>query len=707
VELNGTTAQTEVVLTNRSGVPANVDLTAGDKAQALAFEFAGGPRVRVPAGQILRVPVRITCPDRTRLVPSPAITGFTVTATPVDPAGESRSVQGELTLPAAADVRLRLEPEWVQWSGGEAWTNASVSNRSGRPVTVSLEAYDRAKILAFEFAGGNRPTIPPGQTLDVRLRIACADTARLASGGTAFTVTATPLEPPGEPSAAPGELVLPGPPDFRLWLEPERVTGNGAERVRLVVENASHRAAVFAVSARSRDEGLTVRVETERVEVAARGQGSVQILLTPRDDGSSPGVGAEAQVHGFVARVAPVDAPTAGNEVSGSYVVTPARISMRLHPKEIEAAGATAFEVRVDNGGDSAATVELEAADRTGMCTFTFDPPRLSIPRRSSARARLVVTPPGKHTIDARWSFEVTARPVSPSGAPVRDEGVLIYHPPVLNLSIVPPERRHHRAARFSVVVRNPTPVPVTMQLSASGDAGLEMRLHDGRAVDPIAVPPNGAVELPLLVTPRSRPGVRDEWTARFVVTATPVSPPGTALTAEGRFVTLPPRRFPSLRWALLLVLVALLALAVGTDTIRRDEAALLAVPLAGGLVLRSWRWAAVCVAVFAAFVAALSIDGSVADVLHLSTNRNLDQVLGIAEGDLVDDVRQALPPDDRGERDGSVKDGLDRIGIRSEGSLDAHWRELLDAAVVIAVCAAAGTIAGKGAGFIVRRART
>ena len=60
VELEAQSVRTSVVLTNRSAVPAEVALAATDKAQALSFEFLGGPRVSIPAGQTLRVPLQIS-----------------------------------------------------------------------------------------------------------------------------------------------------------------------------------------------------------------------------------------------------------------------------------------------------------------------------------------------------------------------------------------------------------------------------------------------------------------------------------------------------------------------------------------------------------------------------------------------------------------------------------------------------------------------
>src|SRR5262249_50192529 len=114
VELSGQHAQTELVLRNKSAIPTVMTLQANDKASALAFEFVGGDRVTVPAQDALPVPIRITCLDRTKLASPPAPTVFAVIATPVQPSGDPRTVQGELTLPGPADFRLRLEPELIE-----------------------------------------------------------------------------------------------------------------------------------------------------------------------------------------------------------------------------------------------------------------------------------------------------------------------------------------------------------------------------------------------------------------------------------------------------------------------------------------------------------------------------------------------------------------------------------------------------------------
>ena len=593
-----------------------------------------------------------------------------MTATPIEPAGEVRSVQGELALPRAADILLRLDPEWVQWLGQDMRTSVVLTNQSGRLVTVALEADDKANAFAFEFVGGARSAIAAGQTLDVPLRISCPDTTRATSGGAVFTVTATPIEPAGERRSVQGELALPGPPDFRPWLEPERVHGSGPEQVRLVVENLSHRTATFVVSTRCRDEGLVVSANATRIEVAAQDQVSVPILLSPRGGAPSLGPGGEPHASGFVVRVAPVDAPTAANEVAGSYVFTQAKLAIRLQPKQIDATGSAVFTLRVENGGDSDVTAELEALDRTGACAIAFDNPHITIPPRSSTQVSLVVTPPPDHGVDAHWPFEVLVRPTSPPGDSVREEGILKYRPPALALDLIPSERRDRRPRSFTITLRNPTASQIAAHLAAAGSADLKVRLPQGRPGEPITVAPNGVVDIPLRATPLRRPS-DGERTLSFTVTATPVSPPGTALTADGRFIVLAPRRWPSLRWPLLLLLLAVLGTMVWTEVVEIGEALLILGPLAGGLVLRSWKWVAVCIAAFAIVVLALSIDDSAAEALGLSPSPSLDKEFGIVDGGLVSDVRKILPPDASANLPGFGDDTLkhlEEIGSRGPG---------------------------------------
>jgi hypothetical protein len=107
VLLNGQTAETRVLLTNRAAVPITMALEANDKAHVMSFAFDGGPWREVPPGQTITVPLRIVCLDQHRLAPPPAGTPFVVIVTPIDPEGEARTVQGELALPLPPDVRRR------------------------------------------------------------------------------------------------------------------------------------------------------------------------------------------------------------------------------------------------------------------------------------------------------------------------------------------------------------------------------------------------------------------------------------------------------------------------------------------------------------------------------------------------------------------------------------------------------------------------
>ncbi|MGH2559232.1 MAG: trypsin-like peptidase domain-containing protein, partial [Thermomicrobiales bacterium] len=432
VELDDAAAQTRVVLGNRAAFPIVVELHGDDRANVLRFEWGDGDRVEVPARQVLRAPLRITCPDRSRLNPSPQATPFTVVVTPVAPAGAPATIQGDLRTPPPVDFDLRLEPEQVALGGEAARIDIVLTNRGARPTHVVLDAYDKTGALDLDFDGGSLHALPArGEPVTVQLRITLIDRARLPqpAGSTGFTVTATLAPPAGEPRVARGEVVISAPPDVRVGLDPDRVEGSGVQQVRLIVENQASRPAEFAIETSSRDRALDVAVESSRVTVAAQGRTTVPIQLTPRVGGGVGGPAAAPQERSFTVTVTPIEAPALAKEVSGRYALLPDIVSVRLEPEEIEAVGAATFDVWLKNSGVTDAIVALEAEDQGGGCGLACDPPRVTIAPGRSVRTRLIVTPPAGQATGARCQFAMVARPILPAGGAVRAEGAAVLLP--------------------------------------------------------------------------------------------------------------------------------------------------------------------------------------------------------------------------------------------------------------------------------------
>lgn len=447
-----------------------------------------------------------------------------------------------------------LEPQSVELAGQTVQTTLVLTNRSAVPIVMGLEGTDKAQALQFEFVGGTRVQVPPGDELRVPVRITCVDRTKLAPAPapSPYTITVTPIEPAGDPRTVQGDLTQPGPADFRLQLEPELVESTGPERVQLTIENVSARAATFVISATSKDAALAIALGAEQVDVPAHDRMVVPVELTPKEDGPAPGGGAKAS--GYSLRVAPSDAPARVNEVAGQYVFTPAAIAMRLVRKEIEAATEATFDIELENTGRSDVSVSMEASDRAGACQYEFDLHRLRVGPRSTALVRLTVTPPAQHKPDARWQFEVMARPTFPIGPAVREEGILIYRPATVGLTLSPAERRGRRGRTVGVMLTNPTQNPITVKLTPTDrSGGLGVALKQ----DTIEVPPSakGAIKVPLKVTPFKRQRGSGQASLSFNVAATPISPPGEAVTAEGRFIALPPRS----RWFWVLLALVLL----------------------------------------------------------------------------------------------------------------------------------------------------
>jgi hypothetical protein len=559
VNLAGTEAATEVVLTNRLAVPVTLALSANDPAEALAFAFGGGPWRTLNPGESTEVPLRITCLHRQRLTPPPGATAFTVTATPINPEGEPRSVQGELATAPPAEIRARLDPERVEFTGSEAQTEVVLTNPGETAIAVELEAADRARAYRCTFPGGARGSVPARQSVRIPLVITREDgKSAPQERAIPLTVTVTPIEPRGEPRTVTGEVTTPAPPGFRVWLEPERVEAGGPAQTRLMVENIGDRLAVFMLNARSRDAGLDVTVTPERVEVSPHAQAAVLVSLVPERSASPVREGPSTSR--YAVRVAPAGAPQAASEVPGEFVLLPAQISLRLAQRQMAAAGPGVFQAQIENKGAGEVTLELDASEESGACRFAFDQREIRLGPGGQATSRLTVTPPPAEFVDARWPFEVRARPTWPPGPAVRAEGTLLYQPPALELYLSPSQQRGRGPRPYTVTVSNPGSVTTTAQLDAYDDAGaLDLQWPMG---DTVELAPAAQTQVPLRVAslPTSGKQADSPRSLPFTVTATPVRPPGTPVAAEASLIALPPRRVP---W-LLLALPLLAALAVG-----------------------------------------------------------------------------------------------------------------------------------------------
>jgi hypothetical protein len=556
-EVEGTYA---VRLANLGNARLTIGLDAAEETGEVEFVFPDGP-INLGPGETKPASV-VARPRPQRLGGGGALYQITIGASIVE-------VSPPMEIPAEIERRATvvmfqhvpgvheppsLDPQSIELSGQQTQTTLVLTNRAAIPIVMGLEGTDKAKALEFEFVGGNRVTVPPGDILRVPVRITCLDRTKLAPAPspTGFTIVATPIEPAGDPRSVNGDLLQPGPADFRLRLEPELVESTGPERVQLTIENVSARPATFVIDATSKDASLVIAVSTEQVDIPGNDRVTVPVELTPKMDGLTPG--AAPRPSAFSLRVAPSDAPGRANEVGGQYIYTPAAITMRLPRKEIESAAEATFDVQLENTGKGDVSVSLEASDRAAACAYAFDLPRLRIAGRSTVTARLTVTPPEQHAPDARWQFEVLAKPTAPIGPTIRDEGVLIYRPATVGLALSPPVHRGRRGKSFDIMLTNPTPNPMTVRVAAtdrSGGLGVVL----GKDTVELPASGRGATKVPLRITPFKRQRGTGPAPLTFNVAATPIAPPGDAVATEGRFVALPPRS----RWFWILIALVLL----------------------------------------------------------------------------------------------------------------------------------------------------
>jgi hypothetical protein len=144
--------------------------------------------------------------------------------------------------------------------------------------------------------------------------------------------------------------------------------------------------------------------------------------------------------------------------------------TLLLQPVEQREPAQAAFTLRFSNPGKSLQTFRLSASDSDGGCSYQFDAESVNVPAGSEAFTRLYVTP--LQYLDGgeiTHTFTVTARPSGRSGPALRAEGryvqVAIQKP---GLSLTPTSQTSAGPATYSVVVSNPRPTPLHIELRPS-----------------------------------------------------------------------------------------------------------------------------------------------------------------------------------------------------------------------------------------------
>jgi hypothetical protein len=200
-------------------------------------------------------------------------------------------------------------------------------------------------------------------------------------------------------------------------------------------------------------------------------------------------------------------------------------------------------------------------------------------------------------------------------------------------------------------------------------------------------VPAGRTKTVPIEVSPVYRHQGKEPLTLGFSVAATPIRPPGTTLSSQAQFVALPGRRRPGRRLVLLGAVIFFSLLLLISD---RPEIFIVAAPLIGGIIFRTWRWVLLYPAVLAiGFQVAepLSISESPVAAIQSSAGDGLIEWIRDVNAGTPEGIREFITGDASGDRSAceSTTRALARCGT-TEWSLVA----------LAALFAFVGVVAGK-----------
>ncbi|MEP7200494.1 MAG: NEW3 domain-containing protein, partial [Chloroflexota bacterium] len=286
------------------------------------------------------------------------------------------------------------------------------------------------------------------------------------------------------------------------------------------------------------------------VELGAQGLPATWLTLTPTAAELAPGQAAGARL----TLTPPSDAPTGNypitlvandrdnpaNTVPLSLVVEIGEaggLLVTLNPPQADGQASAEFTVRVTQSGSSAVNVALQASDEEGACAYTFNPATIFVPPHGEATSKLTVrASKGLVGIDARtFPFTVTATATEGTAAASTTQGRFTQRAaPPIALSLNPTEQSAPDQATYAVRVGNASQIATTVKLSASEDGGA-LRFQFNTAS--LVVPPNGAAQSDLTVTPTHLSDEPGQLIHNFTVRAEPSGELLSAAQVAGKFI--------------------------------------------------------------------------------------------------------------------------------------------------------------------------
>ncbi len=446
------TTQATLNLTVQSVGPAGNATLVSEKPVSQPDQQAPGP-----ANQTLKPVVATARPART---PGPAQVAM-----------QAASPSGQLQMTSDRDD-LKIPP------GNAQTINLGLSNTGGVAIDLELDVKGPPESW-LTFTPGESLTLAPGEANPVALAVSIPAQAPLGYYPLAILVQG--VDDPALSARINLMLEVIKPGDVMIALSPAQVEGEMGGQFNVLLNQTGLTPVTVNLSGNDNSGWLNYSFSPPNLTIPAGGKASSRLTVEARQSLTE----VEARSVSFVVSASSADGVTAVATAQGSLVQTRAAPgTLVLHPEEQRDPAQAVFTLRLLNPGKSPQAFRLSASDSDGGCAYQFEAESISVPPGREAFTRLYVTP--LQYLDGgaiTHTFTVSARPAGSPGLALRAEGryvqVAIQKP---GLSLTPTSQSSTGPAAYSVVVSNPRPSPLH----------IELRPYDAENLCRFAINPSG-----------------------------------------------------------------------------------------------------------------------------------------------------------------------------------------------------------------------
>ena len=398
------------------------------------------------------------------------------------------SQDGQLEL-SAGQARI------TQLAGAQQKFALSMRNNAGSPLSVEVSAKGPpGNWLSLD------PTsvhLAPVQTAAVALTLTPPSEAPF--GDYPLLILAQVSDHPETAVRLNLTLEIAEPGKLSVAVVPPQAEGQASAEFQVQVAQTGVEGLALGLSAKDEENACEYTFDPLNLVLQANGAATSRLVVRARQGLA----GLDSRTIAFTVTAAATQGAAVIGNAAGRFVQRRALpMQLTLVPTEQRGSARVDYSVRLANGSQVQATVQLSAMDSQGACRFQFNPASLTLPPSGQAQATLTVVPLQSQsgTGEMIHTFTVRAEPKGELLAPVQVEGRFIQTAgaqPILTLR--PPSQSKSGPATFLVQVKNPRTESLDLELRAyDANGACTFTVTPAR----LQIPPNGMATAQLVVRP-------------------------------------------------------------------------------------------------------------------------------------------------------------------------------------------------------------